>query len=166
MSALLAALAFLVIPLPSLAGSYDALCNATQKCVVKILNDRLIVGDSIVPIDAIASWSKSGPGRTATNSTTGSILTILLHNYNHSSNSPYYLKGYQSSFNLSYYTADQKEDQVSIGFVNESVSRWFEIELQAATGLPKQAINDKAPLFKWTPSDYPAPQNTPGNPYP
>jgi hypothetical protein len=57
MSAFLAALAFLVAPLPSLAGSYDAFCNATQKCVVKILNNRLIVGDAIVPIQALASWS-------------------------------------------------------------------------------------------------------------
>jgi len=155
--------AIMTMPLASLAGTYDALCNTNQKCVVKILDDRLIAGDKIVPIQAIASWSKSGPGRT-TNATTGAILTILFHNYVTSNNSAFYLKQYQASFAINYYTPEQKQEMLSIAFLNESVSKWFETEIQATTGLPQKSLNDKAPQFKWSTTEYPAPKSTINNP--
>jgi hypothetical protein len=149
----IAILAFMAIPSATLAGTYDVLCNVDQKCVVKVLGDRLIVGEKIVPIQAIASWSKSGPGVNS-NSIIGAIATWLVIP---ASSPGFYYATFQSKFNITYYTPEQKADQVSIDFANESVSRFFEAELQAATDLPQGALNDKASQFKWNTTGYLSP---------
>lgn len=156
---LLSTLSIMMMPRVVLAGTYEALCNGSQKCEVKISGDRLMAGDRIVPIQAIASWAKSGPGKTL-NSTAGSILGILI-------NFPaaqVLASDYRGSFDILYYTAEQKPDQLSVAFLNENASRFFEIEIQAATGLPQKVLNDKASQFKWTTTDFPPPQNTNSTP--
>lgn len=156
----IAFLAFMAIPSAALAGTYDALCNTNQKCVVKILDDRLTVGEKTMPIQAIASWSKSGSGVNS-HSTIGAVMTLLVAPAN---GTGFYYKTFQSKFNITYYTSEQKSDQISIDFANESVSRFFETELQAATDLPQGALNDKATQFKWNTLDYSSLQNTTKNP--
>jgi hypothetical protein len=157
----IAILALMSIPSATLAGTYDALCNTNQKCVVKVLDDQLIVGDKTVPIQAIASWSKSGPGVNS-NSTIGAIATWLVVPVNASAG--LYIRTFQSRFSISYYTPEKKVDQVSIDFANESVSRFFETEIQVATDLPQGVLNDKASQFKWNTGTYLSPQNTINNP--
>lgn len=151
----LSALSIVMMPCLGLAGTYEALCNGSQKCEVKIGGDRLIAGDLVVPIQAIASWSKSGPGRTL-NSTAGSILGVLLD----FPTAQFLASDYRAGFDISFYAADQKPNQLSIAFLNEKASRFFEIEIQAATGLPQKVLNDKASQFKWTTTDFPPAQNT------
>ena len=159
----IAILAFMSIPLASLAGTYDALCNTNQKCMVKVLDDRLIVGEITVPIQAIASWSKSGPGVNS-NSTIGAIVTWLVIPANAPGFYPKTIQSFRSKFSITYYTPEQKTDQVSIVFANESVSRFFETELQAVTELPQGSLNDKASQFKWNAAGYPSPHNIIKNP--
>jgi hypothetical protein len=149
-------LAILATPLIGIARTYDALCSNNQNCKVEISYERLIVGDKIVPIRAIASWSKSGPGERL-NPSSGPVLSILLG----APFSQLVANEYQATYVITYYTAKQKEDNVLVGFVNKRYSRWFETELQATTGLPQGDINDKAPLFKWNSIEYlPASPNT------
>jgi len=142
--AFIAFLAILATPSIGLARTYDALCSDNKNCKVEISYERLIVGGRMVPIRAIASWTKSGSG-TRVNPTSGPVLSILL-------GAPYsqlLATEYQATYIVTYYTAEQKEDKVLIGFANKRYSRWFETELQAATGLPQEDINDQATLFKW-----------------
>lgn len=156
----LSALSIVIMPCLGLAGTHEALCNGSQKCEVKIGGDRLIAGDMVVPIQAIASWSKSGPGRTL-NSTAGPILGILFGDFG---TAQLLASDYRASFDISFYTTDQKPDQLSVAFLNEKASRFFEVEIQAATGLPQKVLNDKASQFKWTTTDFPPPQNTNSTP--
>ena len=160
---LISTLVIIAIPLETLAGTYDALCHGDQKCVVKILNNRLMVDEKVIPIEAVAKWTKAGPGLNS-NSTLGAIATIFAA----PAEGPgfYSLKSFKSEFNINYYTSEQKEDLVSIGFTNQSVSQFFESELQAATNLPKDTPNHDASQFKWKTADYPpllSPNPNPSN---
>lgn len=153
---LAAILVVLSTPLMGLARTYDALCIGNQNCKVEISYEQLVVGGKMVPIKAIASWSKSGPG-SRVNHTSGPILSILFG----TSASQLLATEYQATYTITYYTAEQKEDQVLIGFINKRYSRWFETELQAVTGLPQNDINDQARLFKWNSTeDSPAKENS------
>jgi hypothetical protein len=158
-----AALFSIVMPCVGLAGTYDALCNSSQKCEVKIADRRLIVGDKIVPIEAISSWTKSGPGR-KTNSTAMPLWSILVGSPLNLSTAQWLSGEYQSIFNINYYTTDQKLGQLSVAFVNEKASRFFEVEIQATTGLPQGVQNENASQFKWNTTDYSVPRNTNINP--
>jgi hypothetical protein len=154
-------LAILATPLISLARTYDVMCSDTINCKVEISYERLIVEGRIIPIGAISSWSKSGPGAIV-NPTIGPILNILRFGAIIPIAIP---TEYQAKYTITYYTAERKKDKVSLSFLNEQYSRWFEIELQAATSLPQHDVNDQAPLFKWDRIEYlPPPSNTMKNP--
>ena len=154
-------LTILATPLPNLARTYDAICSANTNCKVEISYERLIVEGRIIPIGAISSWAKSGPGARV-NPTIGPILNVLFFG----SAIPLPLPTeYQATYTITYYTAERRKDKVSLSFVNKRYSRWFETELQAATSLPQHDVNDQAPLFKWDRIEYlPPPSNTIKNP--
>ena len=156
-----AVLTIFATPLIGLARTYDAICSDNKNCKVEISYERLIVGGRIVPIGAISSWSKSGPGAMV-NSTIGPIFNVLRFGSTTPLNLP---TEYQATYTITYYTAERKKDRVLLSFVNQRYSRWFETELQAATSLPQYDVNDQAPLFNWDTIEYlPPPSNTMNNP--
>jgi len=159
-------LTILATPLISLARTYDVMCSDNINCKVEISYERLIVEGRIIPIGAISSWSKSGPGAMV-NPTVGPIVTYLFGR-----TAPFGViipipmpTEYQAKYTITYYTAERKKDKVSLSFLNEQYSRSFEVVLQAATSLPQHDVNDQAPLFKWDRIEYlPPPSNTMKNP--
>ncbi len=137
-------------PLSGVAGSYEAICVGKHECVVKILGDRLIVNGQTVPIDAVASWAKSGPG-SQSNAVLGTAATILL-------GAPgllaFGLRSFKSTFSIAYYTPEGEIAELAFAFENGNSSRFFETEIQAATGLPIGKVKREAKDFKWKKTDY------------
>jgi hypothetical protein len=148
-------IAIILTPFASVAGSYDALCSSNQKCDLKILVDQLVIADTIVPHQAIESWSKSGPGNTM-DSDAGTFLGILF-----GFPAAQFLAGkHQSIYTITFYDNEQQKEQISIVFINSSASQMFETELQAVTGLPQKEINEKASEYRWNVIDSNALPNT------
>ena len=140
-----------LMPLAASAGSYEARCGARRECAVRILGDRLIVDSKVVPIDAIASWSKGGPGNQS-NAVLGAGATIL---FGAPGLLAFGLRSFKSTFSIVYYTPEGDISELAFGFDNGDASRFFETEIQAATGLPLGKVKREAKDFKWKPSDFP-----------
>jgi hypothetical protein len=142
-------LCFLCVP-PALAGTYKAQCDAKSTCVVKITTDRLIVGDRVVPIQAIFSWVKGGPGLN-TNSGLGAGATILL-------GVPgmllYGVQSFKSVFDIAYFTPSGEIGHLYFGFNNVDESRFFETEILATLAQPMGKESPQAKSFVWKESDY------------
>lgn len=128
-------------------GRYDALCQGRQKCVVQIQKNRLIVGDQEIPIEAITRWKKAGPGensygtlKTIATWLTMSPLTAVMGSGSNRDG----LSSYSAAYVITYTTPTNSSHQISIGFVNQSVSRFFESELLATLNLP-EAVENRPP---------------------
>jgi len=141
----------LLAPLAVNAGSYEARCSSKRNCVVKVLGDRLIVDDKIVPIDAITSWAKGGPG-SRSNAVLGAGATLL---FGAPGLLAFGLRSFKSTFSIAYYTPEGEISELAFAFINGDSSRFFETEIQAATGLPIGKVKREAKDFKWRESDYP-----------
>jgi len=138
-------------PLLAHAGSYEARCSSRRDCVVKILGDRLIVDGEVVPVDAVTSWAKGGPG-SQSNAVLGAGATILL-------GAPgllaFGVRSFKSTFSIAYYTPEGEITELAFAFDNGDASRFFETEIQAATGLPIGKVKREAKDFRWEESDFP-----------
>jgi hypothetical protein len=132
------------------AGSYEARCAGKRDCVVKILGDRLIVDGQTVPVAAVTSWAKGGPG-SQSNALLGAGATILL-------GAPgllaFGLRSFKSTFSIAYYTPEGEIAELAFAFENGDSSRFFETEIQAATGFPIGKVKREAKDFKWSKMDY------------
>jgi len=149
----------LLKPVSARAGSYEARCISNQDCVIKILGDRLIVDGKTVPIDAITSWAKDGPG-SQSNTVLGAGATLL---FGAPGLLAFGLRSFKSTFSIAYYTPDQEIAELSFAFDKGDASRFFETEIQAATGLPIGKVKREAKNFKWKASDYSTSTLTPPN---
>ena len=140
----------LILPQLTRAGSYEARCSSNQDCAVKILGDRLFVNGKTIPIDAVTSWAKGGPG-SQSNAVLGAGATLLL-------GAPgllaFGLRSFKSTFSIVYYTQDGEVAELVFAFDNGDASRFFETEIQAATGLPIGKVKREAKDFKWKESDF------------
>lgn len=139
------------IPLAVRAGSYEARCSSKRDCVVKILGDRLIVDGKTVPIDAVTSWAKGGPG-SQSNAVLGAGATLL---FGAPGLLAFGLRSFKSTFSVAYYTPEGEIAELAFAFDNGDASRFFETEIQAATGLPIGKVKREAKDFKWKQSDFP-----------
>lgn len=144
----------LVAPLAVKAGSYEARCARKRDCLVRILGDRLVVDGKTVPIDAVTSWVKGGPG-SQSNAVLGAGATLL---FGAPGLLAFGLRSFNSTFSIVYYTTDGSIAELAFAFDNGDASRFFETEIQAATGLPIGKVNREAKNFKWKESDYPMPR--------
>lgn len=134
----------------AVAGSYEARCSAKRDCIVKILGDRLIVDGKTVPIDAVTSWAKGGPG-SQSNAVLGAGATIL---FGAPGLLAFGVRSFRSTFSIAYYTPEGAIAELAFGFDNGDASRFFETEIQAATGLPIGKVKREAKDFKWKESDF------------
>lgn len=141
----------MLLPLPALSGSYQARCSTKRDCTVKILADRMIIENKVIPVDAIASWAKGGPG-SQSNPVLGAGATIL---FGAPGLLAFGLRSFKSTFSIAYYTPEGDVAEVAFAFDNGDQSRFFETEIQAATGLPIGKVKREAKDFKWTSSDFP-----------
>jgi hypothetical protein len=144
----------LVAPLAVQAGSYEARCASKRDCMVKILGDRLIVDGKTVPVDAVTSWAKGGPG-SQSNAVLGAGATIL---FGAPGLLAFGLRSFKSTFSIAYYTPEGEIAEIAFAFDNGDASRFFETEIQAATGLPIGKVKREAKEFQWKEYDYPAPR--------
>lgn len=140
----------ILTPLAGFAGSYEARCSGKRDCVIKILGDRLIVDGKTVPVDAVTSWAKGGPG-SQSNALLGTGATILV-------GLPgllaFGLRSFKSTFSIAYYTPEGEIAELAFAFDNGDSSRFFETEIQAATGLPIGKVKREAKDFKWKRGEY------------
>ncbi len=153
LSALLTA-QLLFMPLAVQAGSYEARCSSKRDCIVRILGDRLVVDGKTVPIDAITSWAKGGPG-SQSNAVLGAGATLL---FGAPGLLAFGVRSFKSTFSIVYYTAQGDIAELAFAFDNGDASRFFETEIQAATGLPIGKVKREAKDFQWIESDYTAPR--------
>jgi hypothetical protein len=144
----------LFAPLAVHAGSYEARCASKRDCVVKILGDRLIVDGKTVPVDAVTSWAKGGPG-SQSNAALGAGATLL---FGAPGLLAFGLRSFKSTFSIAYYTPEGEIAELAFAFDNGDASRFFETEIQAATGLPIGKVKREAKEFQWKDSDYPSPR--------
>ena len=138
------------LPLPAISGSYQARCSTKRDCTVRIIADRMIVDGKVIPIDAIASWAKGGPG-SQSNPVLGAGATIL---FGAPGLLAFGIRSFKSTFSIAYYTPEGDIREVAFAFVNGDQSRVVEKEIQAATGLPIGKVKREAKDFKWTYSDF------------
>ena len=148
---LLLVLPLAMAPLLARAGSYEARCSSRRDCVVKILGDRLIVDGKVVPIDAVSSWAKGGPG-SQSNAVLGAGATIL---FGAPGLLAFGVRSFKSTFSIAYYTPEGEIAELAFAFDNGDASRFFETEIQAATGLPIGKVKREAKDFRWKESDFP-----------
>lgn len=142
----------LFAPLAVQAGSYEARCSSKRDCEVKILGDRLIVDGKTVPVDAVASWAKGGPG-SQSNAVLGAGATLL---FGAPGLLAFGVRSFKSTFSIAYYTPEGEVAELAFAFDNGDASRFFETEIQAATGLPIGKVRREAKDFKWKESDFPS----------
>lgn len=142
----------LFAPLAVKAGSYEARCSTKRDCVVKILGDRLIVDGKTVPVDAVTSWAKGGPG-SQSNAVLGAGATLL---FGAPGLLAFGVRSFKSTFSIAYYTPEGEVAELAFAFDNGDASRFFETEIQAATGLPIGKVRREAKDFKWKESDFPS----------
>lgn len=140
----------LAAPIGVQAGSYEARCSGRRDCIVKILGDRLIVDGKIVPIEAVASWAKGGPG-SQSNAILGAGATLL---FGAPGLLAFGMRSFKSTFSIAYYTPEGEIAEVAFAFDNGDASRFFETEIQAATGLPIGKVKREAKDFRWNESDF------------
>ena len=140
----------MISPQLTRAGSYEARCSSKQDCVVKILGDRLIVNGKTIPVDAITSWAKGGPG-SQSNAVLGAGATLL---FGAPGLLAFGLRSFKSTFSIAYYTPEGQVAEFAFAFENADSSRFFETEIQAATGLPIGKVKREARDFKWKESDF------------
>ena len=129
-------------PLTAQTGRYDALCQSRQSCVVQIQENQLMVGDQAIPIGAISSWKKIGPGenRYGTFVAINTWLSLFTPQAAETAATGLKRNGfstYSAAYVITYSTPTNSSNQISIGFVNQSVSRFFESELLATLNLPE-----------------------------
>ncbi len=136
--------------MPALSGSYQARCASKRECTVKILADRMIVEGKVIPVDAIASWAKGGPG-SQSNPVLGAGATIL---FGAPGLLAFGLRSFKSTFSIAYYSPEGEIKEVAFAFHNGDQSRFFETEIQAATGLPIGKVKREAKDFNWKSSDF------------
>jgi hypothetical protein len=148
---LLLVLPLALAPLLAHAGSYEARCSSRRDCVVKILGDRLIVDVKVVPVDAVTSWAKGGPG-SQSNAVLGAGATIL---FGAPGLLAFGVRSFKSTFSIAYYTPEGEIAELAFAFDNGDASRFFETEIQAATGLPIGKVKREAKDFRWKESDFP-----------
>lgn len=141
----------IALPMPALSGSYQARCPNKRDCTVKIISDRIIVDGKVIPIDAIASWVKGGPG-SQSNPVLGAGATLL---FGVPGLLAFGVRSFKSTFSIAYYTPEGDVKEVAFAFDNGDQSRFFETEIQAATGLPIGKVKRDAKDFKWKSSDFP-----------
>lgn len=144
----------LFMPLAVQAGSYEARCSSKRDCIVRILGDRLVVDGKTVPIDAITSWAKGGPG-SQSNAVLGAGATLL---FGAPGLLAFGVRSFKSTFSIAYYSAQGDIAELAFAFDNGDASRFFETEIQAATGLPIGKVKREAKDFRWKESDYTAPR--------
>ena len=152
----IAALAAILIflPPPALSGSYQARCLNKRDCTVKILADRMVIDSKVIPVDAIASWAKGGPG-SQSNPVIGAGATIL---FGAPGLLAFGLRSFKSTFSIAYYSPEGEVREAVFAFDNSDQSRFFETEIQAATGLPIGKVKRAAKDFKWSSSDFTDPK--------
>jgi len=148
---LLLSVQLLVAPLAVQAGSYEARCVSKRDCMVRILGDRLIVDGKTVPVDAVTSWAKGGPG-SQSNAVLGTGATLL---FGAPGLLAFGLRSFKSTFSIAYYTPEGEIAELVFAFDNGDASRFFETEIQAATGLPIGKVKREAKDFRWKESDFP-----------
>jgi hypothetical protein len=149
-AALIVTLLSIALPMPALSGSYQARCASKRECTVKILADRMIVEGKVIPVDAIASWAKGGPG-SQSNPVLGAGATIL---FGAPGLLAFGLRSFKSTFSIAYYSPEGEIKEVAFAFHNGDQSRFFETEIQAATGLPIGKVKREAKDFNWKSSDF------------
>ncbi len=150
--ALLSAISF-AVPLPALSGSYQARCAGKRDCTVRILADRMVVDGKVIPVDSIASWAKGGPG-SQSNPVLGAGATIL---FGAPGLLAFGIRSFKSTFSIAYYSPQGEIQEAAFAFDNGDQSRFFETEIQAATGLPIGKVKREAKDFQWKESDFSAP---------
>ena len=148
---LLLSVQLLVAPLAVQAGSYEARCASKRDCMVRILGDRLIVDGKTVPVDAVTSWAKGGPG-SQSNAVLGTGATLL---FGAPGLLAFGLRSFKSTFSIAYYTPEGEIAELVFAFDNGDASRFFETEIQAATGLPIGKVKREAKDLRWKESDFP-----------
>lgn len=132
-----ALLALLLVgaPLGAWAGSYQARCAGQQPCAVRLSATELTVDGQAIPVAAIRSWSKGGPG-VQSDPALGAAATILLGAPGRLLYGP---GRYSETFTIRYTTSDGQTREVSFAFEQVDQGRFFETEFLARTGLPLTA---------------------------